>query len=70
MAQQGRFDAAIPRFQSAIRLKPDYAQAHFNLGLALAKAGQTEQAIAAFLKAKEIDARFVPPIVAAEPGQE
>ena len=33
--QQGRTDEAIRQFQEAIRLKPDHAEAHNNLGTAL-----------------------------------
>ena len=32
---QGKLDEAIAEYREAIRLKPDYAEAHFNLGIAL-----------------------------------
>jgi tetratricopeptide (TPR) repeat protein len=35
----------------AIRLKPDYADAHYNLGRALSSKGQTDEAIAAYREA-------------------
>ena len=38
-------DEAIRQFQETLRRKPDYAEAHYNLGLALGKQGQTAAAI-------------------------
>ena len=35
MAREGRLGAAIEHFQKAIAIKPDYAEAHNNLGIAL-----------------------------------
>jgi tetratricopeptide (TPR) repeat protein len=42
----GRFDEAIQVFQLAVLAKPDLANAHYNLGLALREKGETDQAIA------------------------
>jgi tetratricopeptide (TPR) repeat protein len=42
----GRFDDAIQVFQLAVLSKPDLANAHYNLGLALKEKGQTDEAIA------------------------
>jgi Flp pilus assembly protein TadD len=44
-------DEAIPQFQEAIRLKPDYAEAYNNLGTALAAKGRLEEAIGRFQEA-------------------
>ena len=40
-----------PHYQKALAVKPDYAAAHNNLGLALAGRGQIEEAIAHYQKA-------------------
>ena len=42
---KAKLDEAIRQFQEAIRLKPDYADAHYNLGVALSQKGQTDEAI-------------------------
>lgn len=52
---QGEFDEAIAAFEEAIRLDPDYALAHYNLGRARYLQGQMEQAVAAFEEAIQID---------------
>jgi len=41
-------DEAVACFKQAIRLKPDYAEAHCNLGLALLRMGQFRPAVEAF----------------------
>ena len=43
--QQGQFDKAIPHFEKALEINPDYAEAHYNLGDVLAYQGQLEKAI-------------------------
>ena len=40
-----------PAYRQAIRLKPDYAEAHSNLGNALRAMGQLDEAIAAYRQA-------------------
>jgi tetratricopeptide (TPR) repeat protein len=46
--RQGKQDEAIASWRAAIRLKPDDAQAHYNLGLALGASGDLKGAIAAY----------------------
>jgi tetratricopeptide (TPR) repeat protein len=53
LLQEGRVDAAILDFESALRAKPDYAYAQNNLGEALLKQGRTAEAITHFKKALE-----------------
>jgi len=41
----GQTEEAIHQCQEAIRLKPDYAEAHNNLGYILQSAGRVDEAI-------------------------
>ncbi|MGD0389573.1 MAG: tetratricopeptide repeat protein, partial [Tepidisphaeraceae bacterium] len=47
----GRLDEAIGLYRQAIRLSPDYAAAHNNLGKALKDIGQLDEAIAVYRQA-------------------
>jgi tetratricopeptide (TPR) repeat protein len=44
-------DEAIAEHQAAVRLKKDYADAHYNLGCALAEKGRLDEAIAEYREA-------------------
>ncbi len=50
---QGHYDVAAPLFKEAVGMKSNFAEAHFNLGLALDGKGDHEGAKEAFQKAKE-----------------
>ena len=50
----GEVAEAKTEFNQAIRLKPRYAEGHFNLALALQKQGKEAEARAEFEKAYEI----------------
>jgi Flp pilus assembly protein TadD len=52
---QGRSSDAIRQFQETIRVDPRHAQAHNNLGIALAKQGQTDEAIRHFQEALRLN---------------
>lgn len=43
---QKNFDDAVNQFQNAVNLKPDLANAHYNLAIALREKGQYERALA------------------------
>ena len=47
-------DQAVTSYTKALQLKPDYAEAHSNLGAALSDLGKHEEAIASFTKALQI----------------
>ena len=47
-------DEAIAHYQQALQIKPDYAQAHNNLGNALLKAKRVDEAIVHYQKALQI----------------
>ncbi|MFH2210225.1 MAG: tetratricopeptide repeat protein [Pseudomonadota bacterium] len=51
LAGQGRLEDAVRHYRTAIRLKPDYAQAYNNLGLALARQGDRAGAMVCYRKA-------------------
>ena len=48
---RGRIDEAIAQYQKALKIRPDYALAHNNLGNLLANRGQFEAAIDEYQKA-------------------
>jgi tetratricopeptide (TPR) repeat protein len=57
-AQQGKSAEAIPELREAVRLKPDFAEGHNNLGNALAQQGRMMEAIAEWEAALRIDANL------------
>jgi tetratricopeptide (TPR) repeat protein len=54
MKQAATRDEAIAQFERALALRPDYAEAHNNLGLALSQAGRTADAITHLARAVEL----------------
>ena len=44
----GRMPDAVAHYEEALRLKPDYLEAHNNLGIALESEGRTQEAMAQF----------------------
>jgi len=61
LARRQDFDAALQFCQYALRQRPDWAEAHYELGLALRALGREAEASAAFEKAGERDPRLGPP---------
>ena len=57
----GDVDGAIAQFQSAIRSEPNYAAAHYQLGLALTQGGQKDAAKKEFQRAAELDPHLTLP---------
>ena len=53
-AQIGQLDEAVIAFQNAITIKPDFAEAYYNLGMALQERGKLIEAMEAFKKAISI----------------
>lgn len=54
----GRLEKAVAGYQHAIRMKPDFAGAFCNLGIALKQVGRLNEAIAAYRRALEIAPDF------------
>ena len=44
-AQAGRMPEAIGHYEQALQIKPGYAEAHYNLGIALGRVGRIPGAI-------------------------
>jgi tetratricopeptide (TPR) repeat protein len=57
----GDVDGAIAQFRSAIHSEPNYAPAHYQLGLALNQQGQRDEAKKEFQKAAELDPNLTAP---------
>ena len=54
----GQLDSAVANYRRALEIKPDFAEAHCNLGLALQDLGQLEGAMASYKRALEIKPDF------------
>jgi len=59
LLEHGEREQAIPHFQKALEIQPEYPEAHNNLGKALAEEGKADQAIPHFKKALELKPGFV-----------
>ena len=53
---QGHFSVSTPLFAEAVSASPNFAEAHFNLGVSLDGEGKHPEATEAFKKAKEFGA--------------
>ena len=53
-SDQGKLDEAIACYRRALELKPDYAEAHYNLGNALKDQGKPDEAVACYRRALEL----------------
>jgi len=54
----GKFDAAIEAYNKALAIKPDYADAYYNMGNALQEQGKLEEAIEAYNKVLAIKPKY------------
>ena len=54
MSDQGKLEDAIASYQTAIRINPNLAEAHYNLGLVFKKQDRKLDAIAQFQKARPL----------------
>ena len=54
MVQLGRLPEAIEQYEQALRLKPDYAEVHYNLGVALVQLGRLPEAMGHWEQASRI----------------
>ena len=56
LAGKGDLDAAIDSYKQALKIKPDYAEAHYNIGKALKEKGDLDAAIDNYKQALKIKA--------------
>ena len=56
----GRLDEAIASYQTALSLKPDYAEAYFNLGIALQQQGRLGDAGSSYQQAIHLKPDLLP----------
>jgi Tfp pilus assembly protein PilF len=59
--KDGDPNSAIQMFEKAIGLDPEYAPAHYQMGLALRKKGRQAEAQQAFNRARQLDPRLRTP---------
>ena len=59
MAQKGNDSAAVQNFYQALRLDPNYAEAHNNLGVVLIRNGKIDEAASHFLRAVQLKSSYV-----------
>jgi len=55
LTKQGKIQEALTHFTEAVRTNPNYAEAHFNLGIALLRRGKIPEAIVYFNQALRIN---------------
>jgi len=53
-------DKAVPEFREAVRLRPQFARAHYNLGLVFQKQNRKEDAAREFQRVLALDPQFRP----------
>ena len=54
LSRAGKIDEAIARYSEALRLRPDFEEAHNSLGIALIRQGRQSEAIAQFAEAARL----------------
>ena len=60
LAQVGKLGEAIEQFRNALRLVPDFAEAHYHLALAYDGLGQTDEAMSRLNEALRLRRDFIP----------
>jgi Flp pilus assembly protein TadD len=61
---QGRYRDAVDQLREALRLRPTYVAAHFNLAGALVHEGETAEAVAHYRKALALQPDWTPALIA------
>gem|GEM_PF-1434167 len=55
LANEGKLDDAVKEFREALRIRPDYAEARYNLGVVYSNHGRLEEAISEYQQALKIN---------------
>ena len=55
LRQQGKLDEALKHYKEAVRIDPNYADAHINMGVTLDKKGDLQEALQCYAKAIQIN---------------
>jgi tetratricopeptide (TPR) repeat protein len=63
LQRQGALKEAADEYRAVLRLAPDYAEAHANLGAVLARAGRIDEAIASYETALRLDPKLTPVLI-------
>ncbi|HJU43035.1 MAG TPA: tetratricopeptide repeat protein [Vicinamibacterales bacterium] len=58
LLEEQNFDAAAARFHEALKIRPDWPEAHNNLGIALASRGRIAEALTHFERAVQLNPNF------------
>jgi tetratricopeptide (TPR) repeat protein len=58
LLQRGEVDRAIAHYQKALEINPDFAVAHYGLGLAFSRQGRTAEAVERYKEAIQIDPQY------------
>ncbi len=59
-AESGKFDQAVTRYRESLKIRPQDAELHTSLGMALAKLARLSEAKSELEKALQIDPKFQP----------
>ena len=59
MSEQFRLDDAVASFEKALNLRPDYTEAHVNLGNVFKEQNKLEEALSCYQKALETDPKLL-----------
>ena len=55
---QGNHKEAVRHFSEALKIRPDFADAHYSMGVALARGGETEKAVRHYGEALRVNPDF------------
>lgn len=58
LESEGRFAEALPHFEEAVRIEPDYARGQNNLGITLHRLGRFDEAVVHYREALRIDPHY------------